>query len=63
MGDQKSKLDWAGMFQTMAMRLTSCENEDQLYRRLHSFREEFEDEYTAFVKYRARKRVKVLTDD
>ena len=63
MSDQKSNLDWAGMFQTMAMRMTSCTDEDKLYQQLRSFHDEFEDAYTAFVRHRARKHVRVLTDD
>jgi len=40
-----SNLDWAGMFKTMAERMMLCESEEQMYRTLQKFKDEFNAEY------------------
>ena len=42
---EKNNLDWAGMFQTMANKIACCQSEEQMYRLLHSFKDEFNEEY------------------
>lgn len=39
------KLDWSGWFTTMAERMRKCESEEQMYRQLRKFKEEFNSEY------------------
>ena len=39
----RTNLDWAGEFQTMAERMRLCESEEQMYRQLQKFKEEFRD--------------------
>ena len=41
----RTNLDWAGEFQTMAERMRLCESEEQMYRQLQRFKEEFNTEY------------------
>lgn len=41
----KNNLDWAGVFMTMAERMRLCMNEEQMYRQLKKFKEEFNSEY------------------
>ena len=41
----RTNLDWAGEFQTMAERMRLCESEEQMYRQLQKFKEEFNTEY------------------
>ena len=41
----KTNLDWAGEFQTMAERMRLCESEEQMYRQLQKFKDEFNTEY------------------
>ena len=38
-------LDWSGLFMTMAERMRKCESEEQMYRQLRKFKEEFNSEY------------------
>ena len=41
----KTNRDWAGAFMIMADRMLRCESEEQMYQKLHSFKEEFNSEY------------------
>jgi len=41
----RTNLDWAGEFQMMAERMRFCESEEQMYRQLQKFKEEFNTEY------------------
>ena len=41
----RSNLDWAGEFRTMAERMMLCESEEQMFRQLQRFKEEFNTEY------------------
>ena len=41
----KTNLDWAGEFRTMAERMMLCESEEQMYKQLQRFKEEFNTEY------------------
>ena len=41
----RTNLDWAGEFRTMAERMMLCESEEQMYRQLQKFKEEFNNEY------------------
>ena len=38
-------LDWSGWFTTMAERMRKYESEEQMYRQLQKFKEEFNTEY------------------
>lgn len=40
-----SNLDWAGVFMAMSERMRLCESEEQMYRTLQKFKEEFNTEY------------------
>ena len=41
----KSKYDWAGMFQTMSLKIVESTSEEQMYRILREFKDEFNSEY------------------
>lgn len=41
MKELRSNLDWAGCFQTMAERMSLCTSEEQMYRALRKFKEEY----------------------
>lgn len=41
----RTNLDWAGEFRTMAERMMLCTSEEQMYRQLQRFKEEFNTEY------------------
>ncbi len=52
----KNNLDWAGMFQTIANKIAHTTSEEQMYKILKDFKDEFNDEYGRLS------RVKRLTD-
>ena len=41
----RTNLDWAGEFRTMAERMMLCESEEQMYKQLQRFKDEFNTEY------------------
>ena len=41
----KSKYDWAGIFQTMSLKIVESTSEEQMYRILRAFKDEFNSEY------------------
>ena len=41
----RNQNDWAGVFQTMALKIGLCTSEEQLYRQLREFKDEFNSEY------------------
>ena len=41
----RNQNDWAGVFQTMALKVCLCTSEEQLYRQLREFKNEFNSEY------------------
>lgn len=43
--DIKYNLDWSGWFMTMSERMRKCESEEQLYRQLRNFKDEFNSAY------------------
>lgn len=53
----QSNLNWAGVFQTMANRMSHCTSEEQMYRVLKRFKEEeFMPEYGRLSRTKRRKR-------
>ena len=41
----KNNYDWSGMFQTIAVKVAKCTSEEQMYRILKDFKDEFNNEY------------------
>lgn len=53
----QSNLNWAGVFQTMANRMSHCTSEEQMYRVLKRFKEEeFMPEYGRLSRTKRRKK-------
>lgn len=43
--DNKNNYDWSGWFRTMSERMIWCTSEEQMYKQLQKFKEEFNTEY------------------
>ena len=57
MAELRSNLDWARYFKIMAVRMSLCESEEQMYKQLRQFKEEdFMPEYGRLS--RAKRRTK-----
>ena len=57
MAELRSNLDWARRFKIMAVRMSLCESEEQMYKQLRQFKEEdFIPEYGRLS--RAKRRIK-----
>ena len=41
----RNQTEWAGEFQTMAYKMSSCTSEEQMYQQLRAFKDEFNSEY------------------
>ncbi len=41
----RNQFDWAGEFQTMAQKIARCASEEQMYRQLQAFKDDFNEEY------------------
>lgn len=41
----KNNYDWSGMFQTIAAKVAKCTSEEQMYKILKDFKDEFNNEY------------------
>lgn len=57
MSELRSNLDWAGEFQTMAEKMRLCESEEQMYRTVRNFKEQFfNSEYGRLSRAKRRKK-------
>ncbi len=41
----RDQFDWAEEFQTMAQKIARCTSEEQMYRQLQNFKDDFNNEY------------------
>ena len=51
----RNNLDWAGFLKTSAERMTYCKSEEDMYRQLKKFKEEFNTEYGKLSRAKRRK--------
>ena len=51
----RTNLDWAGVFRTVSERLSLCKSEEQMFRTLQKFKEDFNTEYKRWNRTSRRK--------
>lgn len=54
-GDIFNNLDWSGYFRTWSIQLMYCDSEEELYRKLKKFKEEFNSSYGKLSRRERRK--------
>lgn len=54
-GDILNNLDWSGYFKTWSEQLMYCDSEEELYRKLKNFKEEFNSGYGKLSRRERRK--------